>query len=118
MPSDRFPKHPRKSIADRQWCDDSGREHPIRIISFQSCGLWPPWRLQMKNILSVQSFRRMTMLEEQMMRASMPKTSAADPEPLRFAQERSTVVGSIGGTRLARRSMAALTYTMAEVAHV
>lgn len=74
----------------------------------------------MKKTLTLNTFRRMTVLEEQMLRATMPKTSALDVTPLEphFAVGRSHVIASLGGTRLARRSMADLTYTLAEVAHV
>lgn len=72
----------------------------------------------MKKRITLNTFRKMNVAEEQMIRATMPRTSAADVAPLvpHFAAERSTVVATVAGTRLARRSMAALTYTMAEVA--
>lgn len=72
----------------------------------------------MKHRITLNTFRKLNAAEEQMIRSTMPRTSAADATPLapHFAQERSTVVGSVGGTRLARRSHAALTYTLSEVA--
>ena len=74
----------------------------------------------MKKRITLNTFRKVTALEETMARAMMPRTSEADATPLapHYAQERSTVVGTVAGTRLARRSVAALTYTLAEVAHV
>lgn len=58
-------------------------------------------------------FKSIVRLEEQMIRASMPRTSAADPKPTTpWVDAHRAVVASRSGSRLVRP----LTYTLAEVA--
>ncbi len=70
----------------------------------------------MKKTISLATFRKIEAAEDAMMRAMMPRTSAVDVAPLTFAQDRTVVVASVGGTRLARPTFATLTYRLAEKA--
>lgn len=66
----------------------------------------------MKHI-SLSTFRRVSDAEEAMIRASMPRTAAADPTPLWVAEQHAVqVVSNRSGSRLVRP----LTYTIAEAA--
>ena len=69
----------------------------------------------MKKTITLSTFRKIERAEEQMLRACMPLTSAACPEPIETAIAPRVVVRSVGGVRLVR--MAPLTATLAEVAH-
>lgn len=60
------------------------------------------------------TFRRFAAVEEQMIRASMPRTSVADPEPLTGRRVVMTVT-NMGTSRLVR-FVPALTFTLAEAA--
>jgi hypothetical protein len=65
----------------------------------------------MKKRITLHTFRRVGAAEEAMMRAVMPRASAADPEPLqRFAAPAVEEVARRGGARLVRP----LTFTLAE----
>ena len=59
----------------------------------------------MRTRITLSTFRKVGAMEETMMRATMPRTSAADPEPLvRFAMPAAgEVVARRDGTRLMRR---------------
>lgn len=59
------------------------------------------------------TFRRYAAVEEQMIRSSMPRTSASDPEPL--ARRIVVTVSNRGTSRLVRLSP--LTATIKEVAY-
>ena len=63
---------------------------------------------------TLRRFREMARLEEQVIRAVMPRLSAADPEPLLAyaAPTAGEVVTRRDGSRLVKRS-----FTFAEVAH-
>lgn len=70
-------------------------------------------RAALEGIVSNASiFRRMARVEEQMIRAAMPRVAASDPEPL-AAQARRLVVAA----RIASRLVKPLTYTLAETRH-
>lgn len=63
---------------------------------------------------TVSIFRRHVIAEEQMIRAAMPRTSAADPEPLVTARRAVVVVANRGNARLVK-VVPSLTFTLAEV---
>ena len=65
----------------------------------------------MRSRFTLQTLRRYSQIEEQMIRASMPRTSAADSAPLipSFARD-AIAIASRGGSRLVRP----LTATIAE----
>lgn len=67
----------------------------------------------MRPRITLNTFRRIDRIEEQMIRAAMPRTSAADPEPLAVhaAPTQTEVVARRSGSRLVRP----LTATIAEV---
>jgi len=66
----------------------------------------------MRKTITLSTFRRMHAAEEQMMRATMPRISASDPEPTRPAFAAAPVVlASRNGSRLVRP----LTATIEEV---
>ena len=69
----------------------------------------------MRKTITLSTFRRADRLQEQMIRAAMPRTSANDPKPLpAFAAPLlRELVAARAGTRLVRP----LTYTMREVAN-
>lgn len=68
----------------------------------------------MRPRITLNTFRRIDRIEEQMIRASMPRTSASDPEPLAVhaAPTQTEIVSKRAGSRLVRP----LTFTIAEVA--
>lgn len=64
---------------------------------------------------TVATFRAFSRIEEQMIRAAMPRTAAADPAPLpAFAAEGRLAVATRGASRLVR-PCPALTATVAEL---
>jgi len=68
----------------------------------------------MKSKITLKTFRRVDALQETMMRGVMPRTSAADPEPLPVRAARDVAeVGRVDGSRLVKPLMA----TMQEVAN-
>lgn len=70
----------------------------------------------MRKTLTLATFRKVSRMEEALIRASMPTTSAADPLPLETAiTPRVSVRTLSNGLRLVK--MAPLTATLAEVAH-
>lgn len=65
----------------------------------------------MKKTISLATFRRVDRLTEQMIRATMPRTSEACPEALPVHAAPVALVAAAQGTRLVRP----LTYTLQEV---
>jgi len=68
---------------------------------------------------TVSTFRRAAVAEEQMIRASMPLTSAADPMPLRRnGEERATIVVANHGSSRLVSLRPVVTFTLGDVARV
>lgn len=65
----------------------------------------------MKKTITLHTFRKVARAEEQMLRAMMPRTSAADPLPIETSSTPRVVVRSVNGLRLVKP----LTFTMQEV---
>ena len=71
----------------------------------------------MRKRISLATFRRVAAAEEAMIRATMPRTSAADSDVvLSYGKpSRAEVLAKRAGTRLVRVVAAPLTYTLADV---